>query len=48
MKNNVLKVKLFALALSLLFLAGLSSCQDGRGDTPAMGFHLKTSPEKTF
>ena len=48
MKNTVLKIKLLALALSLLFLAGLSSCQDGRGDTPAMGLHVKTSPGKSF
>lgn len=48
MKNNVLKINLLALALSLLFVAGLSSCQDGRGDTPAMGFHVKAKPGKTF
>lgn len=48
MKNNVLKINLLALALSLLFVAGLSSCQDGRGDTPAMGFHVKTNSGKAI
>lgn len=48
MKNIVLKVKLLALALSLLFLAGLSSCQDSRNDLPKMGFNLKTTPGNIF
>lgn len=48
MKNAVLKFKLLALALFLLFLAGLSGCQDGRDNLPKMGFYMKTTPGKTF
>lgn len=48
MKNNILKIKLLTFALFLLLAAGLGSCQDGRGDTPAMGIHLKTKPGKSF